>query len=338
MTKATEKPYLLYAHIGSPYSMKIRALMRYRRIPHIVLSRMSDFAEAQKNVKVPVIPVLKYPEGSYKNDSTPLIFDLEERHQERSVIPENEGDAFLAFLIEDMADELLTKSMYAYRWGFPEHTGYIADMIAYDNLFGGGQDQVEKIARAFEARQIGRNAVVGCTPENMPLIMHVANIVLDAMESMVLDQPFLFGTRPSLADFAIFGQISQFLADLAAQEPSRSRAPFAMRWVSLVDDLSGLEGEWKKEDEAHVLAVGQLLGLVGSVYLPFLLANAEAFEAGAEQFEIEAVGMKYAQAPFKYQVKCLAELRKAYGALSAGAKAEVDPILEKYGCLMPLAQ
>ena len=132
-------------------------------------------------------------------------------------------------------------------------------MIAYDNLFGGGRDQVEKIARVFESRQIGRNAIVGCTPENMPLIMHVANTVLDALESTVVDQPFLFGTRPSLADFAIFGQISQFLADPAAQEPSRSRAPFTMRWVLLVDDLSGLEGDWKGEGEPHVPAVGQLL-------------------------------------------------------------------------------
>ena len=329
MTPKNANTYRLYAHIGSPYSMKIRAILRYRRIPHIVLSRWGDISMAQKHVKVPVIPVLEYPDGTFKNDSTPLLFDLEKQHAGRSIIPEDEADAFLALIIEDMADELFTKCMYAYRWGFPDHTDYIAKMIAYDNLFTGGRDQIEKLAAGFEARQVGRNAVVGCTPENMPLILHVASRALDAMESMVLDQPFLFGTRPSLADFAIYGQMSQFLVDIAAQEPCRKRAPYTMRWVSQVDDLSGIEGDWQR----HGAAVGQLLDLIGSVYFPFLQANAQAFESGAEQFSIEVDGMTYAQGPFKYQVKCLAELRKAYGALSDEAKTEVDTILEKYNCL-----
>lgn len=329
MTQAATQPYRLYAHIGSPYSMKIRAIMRYRRIPHIVLSRWSDISVAQKHVRVPVIPILETPDGVYQNDSTPMLFDLEKRHTGRSIIPEDEADAFLAYLIEDMADELLTKCMYAYRWGFPDHTRYIAQMIAYDNLFTGGRDQVEKLAAGFEARQIGRNPVVGCTPENMPLILHVANRALDAMESMVLDQPFLFGTRPSLADFAIYGQMTQFLVDIVAQEPCRKRAPYTMRWVAQVDDLSGIEGEW----QGHGAAVNQLLDLAGSVYFPFLQANAQAFEAGAEQLSIEFNGMPYSQAPFKYQVKCLAGLRKAYGALSAEALAKVRPILEEHNCL-----
>ena len=324
--------YRLYAHIGSPYSMKIRAILRYRRIPHIVLSRWADIRMAQEHVRVPVIPILESPNGTFQNDSTPMLFDLEKQHAGRSIIPQDEADAFLAFLIEDMADELFTKCMYAYRWGFPEHTRYIAEMIAFDNLFGGGRDQVEKLAAGFEARQIGRNAVVGCTPENMPLILHVANRALDAMESMVLDQPFLFGTRPSLADFAVYGQMTQFLVDIAAQEPCQKRAPYTMRWVSQVDDLSGIEGDW----QGHGAAVGQLLDLAGSVYFPFLLANAQAFESGADQFSIEVDGMTYAQGPFKYQVKCLAQLRKAYGALSAEALAKVRPILEEHNCLEAL--
>lgn len=334
--QTSSKPYRLYAHIGSPYSMKIRAIMRYRRLPHIVLSGYSELEAARQQVKVKVIPILEYPDGSFQNDSTPLLFDLEKRHKERSIIPENEADAFLAFLIEDMADELLTKCMYACRWAYPEHTRYAAEMIAFDHMIGAGRAQIEQTAAAFEARQIGRNSLVGCTPENMPLILHVANYFLDTMEAMVFEQPFLFGTRPSLADFAIFGQMSQYLFDLPAQEPSRKRAPYTMHWLSHVHDLSGIEGEWRGEGEPRVTAVSQLLDLAGSVYLPFLVANAQAFADGAEQFDIEVAGMVYGQRPFKYQVKCFAELCKAYAALSDGARAKVDPILEKHNCLAPL--
>lgn len=336
MNQASHAPYRLYAHIGSPYSMKIRAIMRYRRLPHVVLSSYSELEAARQRVKVKVIPIIEYPDGTFRNDSTPLLFDLEKRHTERSIIPNAESDAFLAFLIEDMADELLTKCMYAYRWAFPEHTRYAAEMIAFDHMIGAGRAAIEQAAAAFEARQIGRNSLVGCTPENMPLILHVAHSILDTMESLVLTQPFLFGSRPSLADFAIFGQMSQYLLDIPALEPSRKRAPYTMRWLTHVHDLSGIEGKWRSEDEPHAAAISQLLDLAGSVYLPFLVANAQAFENGAEQLELEVEGMQYRQKPFKYQVKCFAELRKAYAALSAEARTKVDPILEKHNCLKPL--
>lgn len=137
--------YKLYAHIGSPYSMKIRALLRYRRIRHVVLGRMSDFEHAFAQVRVPVMPVLEYPDGTFHNDSTPLLLDLERRHEGRSVVPEREADAFLAFLIEDLADEWLTKAMYAYRWAYPEHTGWTGRLIAYDQSFGGGVEALEQL-------------------------------------------------------------------------------------------------------------------------------------------------------------------------------------------------
>jgi glutathione S-transferase len=108
MTTNNDHPYRLYAHIGSPYSMKIRAVLRYRRIPHVVMGRMADWASAFQKVRVPVMPVLEYPDGTFHNDSTPLILDLEGRHAERSVIPEREADAFLAALLEDLADEWLS--------------------------------------------------------------------------------------------------------------------------------------------------------------------------------------------------------------------------------------
>lgn len=333
--------YRLYAHIGSPYSMKVRALLRYRRIPHVVLGTMERWAQAFREVRVPVMPVLEYPDGSFHNDSTPLLFDLERRHEQRSVVPAREADAFLAFLIEDLADEWLSKAMYAYRWAYPEHTGWTGRLIAYDQHFGdqsftGGVGAIEKAGHQFETRQVGRNSLVGCSEANLPMLERIAELVLDAMESTVPSQPFLFGSRPSLADFGLFGQLCQFSLDLAAIEPCQARAPYTMRWIHHVHDLSGHEGEWREAEEPLAPAVAALLDLAGAAYLPFLVANTEAFETGSDRVRIRAHGLDYEQAPFKYQVRCLAELRKAYAALSASAREEVDPLLEKHGCLAPL--
>jgi hypothetical protein len=66
------------------------------------------------------------------------------------------------------------------------------------------------------------------------------------------------------------------------------------------------------------------------------MANAAAAQAGKETFEFSALGMPYSQGVFKYQVKCLAELRAAYAKLSPNTKLRVDPVLEEAHCLRPL--
>jgi hypothetical protein len=42
---------------------------------------------------------------------------------------------------------------------------------------------------------------------------------------------------------------------------------------------------------------------------------------------MEAMGLPYEQGVFKYQLKCLADLRSRYAALDGAARAAVDPLL-----------
>ena len=80
--------YEVHGALGSPYSLKIRALMRYRRLPHIWVHGAATHQAALSQVKAPVIPVMRFPDGSWHNDSTPLIYALEGLHPgARSVLP-----------------------------------------------------------------------------------------------------------------------------------------------------------------------------------------------------------------------------------------------------------
>ncbi|MEM6586755.1 MAG: glutathione S-transferase N-terminal domain-containing protein, partial [Pseudomonadota bacterium] len=82
--------YTLYGALASPYSQKMRAILRYRRITHTW--KHGAVAQAMlAKVKAPVIPVLEYPDGAFANDSTPLIYDLDHRHAGRSIVPDDEG-------------------------------------------------------------------------------------------------------------------------------------------------------------------------------------------------------------------------------------------------------
>lgn len=315
--------YKLYGALGSPYSMKLRALLRYRRIPHLWIDGAAT-REALGQVRAPVIPVLQYPDGHFDNDSTPVLYDLEQRHAERRVVPDDPAQAFIAHLLEDFADEWLTKAMFGYRWLDAVDQIQMSRWLAFDNMKGGGLERSQQFAEQFRARQVGRMALVGCTRENFPLIEASTRAVLSALEGHVVNRHCLFGTRPSMAEFGIYGQLSQLGTDPTPQAMMRADYPYTYRWLAHVDDMSGTEGEW---EPGIAPVVAELVRIAGQVYVPFLRANEQAAEAGAETFRMEAMGLPYEQGVFKYQIKCLSELRARYARLEGAARDQADAVL-----------
>jgi glutathione S-transferase len=325
--------YVIHGGLGSPYSMKMRAILRYRRLPYVWRQMGVGDDKIFQNVKAPVIPVIQYPDGSWHNDSTPMVYELERLHRERSVVPDDAAQAFLAMLLEDMADEWGTKAMFHYRWFRPRDQKQMSEWLAFDRLGSAGRETLEKISNALRQRQVGRMALVGCTPENAPLIEDTARRILALFEAHVTEERFLFGSRPSLADFAWMGQLSQLATDPTPQELMRGQFPYTYRWLAELDDASGVEGEWRDPSAPLPAIIPGLLKIAGSCYFPFLIANEAALAKGAETFSVVLEGRPYSQGTFKYQVRCLKELRDAYAGLDAATRAKVDPVLEPTGCL-----
>ena len=59
----TEGRYRLIGSTASPYAIKLRALMRYRRIPFDWVIMTKALRAATSHLRPMLIPVLQYPDG-----------------------------------------------------------------------------------------------------------------------------------------------------------------------------------------------------------------------------------------------------------------------------------
>ncbi|MGI9335933.1 MAG: glutathione S-transferase C-terminal domain-containing protein [Gammaproteobacteria bacterium] len=334
--------YRLFGSIGSPYALKLRALMRYRRLPFDWVPASIDWLpdglarepaskaanEEIAHVRPPVIPVLRFPDGDYRNDTTPLAYELEQRHVERRVVPHDPALAFLSHLLEDMADEWGVKIAFHYRWGHATDAAFKSRIVAAE-LLGGGFDIATRIAAGqhFARRQQSRMPLVGCTPETAPLIETVYVRVLDIIERLLPTSTFLFGERPSLADFGWYGQLMSLATDPTPTAVMAARAPSTYEWLQVLDDASGVGGAWVDPAAPPCEALADFLTLAGKIYLPFLAANAAAFEAGETHFTCEALGHRFTQSVFRYQVRCYAWLKEEFAALDDVSRARTEYVL-----------
>lgn len=337
MTSSETGRYKLYGGGGSPYSMKMRAIMRYRRLPFDWVLVTPAQRQQLKHDGPPVIPILQFPDGTLHVDSTPLAYLLEARHPgERSIIPEDPCHAYLSDLIEDMGDEWCTKMMFHYRWYFDVDQIYSSRQIISDNSPGTVGEALDHAAEAIRARQVSRMPLVGCTEQNRPVIESGYHRVLRILSGFVTRDEFLFGTRPSLGDFGIFGQLQVLASDHTPMLIMRTEAPRVYDWVRRMNDLSGIEGDWHAAGNLRDATVA-LLKFTATNYLPFLKANYDALQAGESEVSLTIEGQPWSQGVFKYQAKCYDRLRKRLADVKGEPRDRLEAILRDTGCLGLLA-
>ena len=330
----------LVGGFGSPYSRKMRAVLRFRRIPFTWIGRGSPDDVGIPEVPVALIPVLVFPgEGGRADEamiySTFQIKRLEKMFAARSIIPDDPAIAFLDALLEDYADEWLTKPMFHYRWKYAADIHKASHVLPLDRNPIMSREILAKMSSYIAERQIERLRVVGSNEVTTPVIEASYRRLLGLLDShLVSGHRFLMGARPGASDFAFFGQLSQLAHfDPTPAAIAAAETPRVVSWVSHLDDLSSLDVEnvpWpSREDAVEVLR--PFFIEVGRAYAPFLIANARALANGASEVRCEIDGLPWVQQPFPYQGKCLKWMRDSRAALSLADRAFVDSALKATG-------
>ena len=336
-----DNPIAVRGAPGSPYTRKMLAVLRYRRIPYRFLVGLWTKGEVDSlpAPKVDLLPTFYFETGDGDIeavvDSTPIIRRLEADVLGRSVIPRDPALAFIDYLLEDYADEWLTKAMFHYRWHFDADIERGGEILPRWGKLTGAEEDIARMSAFVRQRQIGRLHVVGSNEVTAPTIEGSYRRFLGLFDAHIRHGPYVLGRRPGAADFAIYGQLTQLSAfDPTPMALTLEQAPQVYAWVGVVEDLSGLEPEddhWHAR-EALPATLRGLLSEVGRVYAPALLANAAAVDSGAEEVRTLVDGREWVQKPFPYQAKCLQWLRQERGRLDPEDRAFVDACLDGTGC------
>ena len=190
--------------LASPYTQKMVALCRFRRIPYRFVTRQSPTAQALallvKRPPVDLAPTFYFGDEPMV-DSTPIIHRLEREEQNgRSVVHPHPGMAFLADLIEDFGDEFLTKAMYHYRWDADTDVRKAAAFLPLVNRDPAMPEaQLQKARQFITDRQRGRMDFVGSNAVTRPAIegtfLRVVELLDAHLKALVLHPKLLGAPR-----------------------------------------------------------------------------------------------------------------------------------------------
>ncbi|MFZ5723149.1 MAG: glutathione S-transferase family protein [Pseudomonadota bacterium] len=327
--------YTLFGFEMSPYSVKVRAFMRYKGIPHRwtvrSLDRMEEFG---RYAKLPLVPCVACPDGRGLQDSTPIMEALEAQHPEPPVRLDDPLTGFLSALIEECADEWGNKPMFHYRWYYDENAQSAALRIAQEMLPAGTPaDAAAQMAPGIAQRMIPRLPFVGSGRGNAAAAAVIEGSyrrLLTLLEAHLATRPYLFGGRPALGDFGLYGQLKELLSDPLPGEIMRERAPRVAAWVQRMESPVAV-GDLEPWSALSPTLLPLLREEVGARFLPWSDANARALAAGQASFTVRLPDGEFSQDTQKYHAKSLAEIRRKYAAVRE--HPELRAVLADTGCL-----
>ncbi len=324
----------LYGLRISYYTGKMEGYLRYKEIPYefVVLNRKL-MARLKAETGAAQMPAIELPDGRFMTDTTPMIAWFEDQYPDTPVIPRDPILRFISFLIEDYAEEWLWRPAMHYRWSYKPDRLHLARKIV-DELMA-DEPQPAFLKRAFIHRRQHVEYVKkdGVDANSRDHVESIYLDTLDRLEAIFANRPFLLGNRPTLGDFGFFASMFRhFSQDPTASDIMRLRAPGVFAWQAR---LWNTRASTTPDSEMSELPedMDSLLADIGGGYLPYLNANARAWQQGQDQFAPVIQGVQYPAMPVsQYRVWCLEQLQRRAREVPASLQRKLKETLSARGC------
>ncbi len=310
----------------------------------------------------PLVPFLFGDDGSNLYDSTAIAAWLDEQHNRdgRRLIPQDPACAFVARLIDEHFDEFGLYVAHHNRWVVSAKDNDAGDRVGEEFAKGLPRFARRALGARFARRQVRRLpylfsvahegfSIPGCPasltppsragfPATHALLDDAFARSLDLLEAILRERPFLFGTRFTVADASVYGQLAINVHDPSAKAILVERAPATGRWVqSLLDGGASRvpDGDEPRPEDLPLLA--PLLEEIARLFVPLMMQNEAAYETyraqgqrrfnehafdrGQALYDGELAGHPFRSVVKTFQVRTWRDLKSHYAALSDADRA-----------------
>jgi glutathione S-transferase len=333
--------YTLYGAQISYFTGKVRAYLRWKGIS---FTEVTPTAEIYRDVILPrvgfpVIPVMVTPNGDVLQDSSAIIETLERAHAGPSIFPAGGTQRLVSALLELYGDEWLVIPAMHYRW----HHNRDWAIRAFGEVSAPHATPDEQVAigsrRAAPFAQAA--TALGAEPHMHTVIERSYEGLLGELDRHFAVTPYVFGTRPCIGDFGLFGPLyAHQYRDPASGALMRRVAPNVVAWVERMRDAPTPHGgEFIPDDEVPDTLLPVLRRMMRE-QLPELVDTARALRdwlaahhrekiprsIGTHSFEIGGVrGERYIGC---YKLWMLQRALDVYRGLTASERERADRLID----------
>ncbi len=345
--------HILYGAPHSLYTAKVRCYLGKQGIAYreLLPSHPSYVNDIAPRIRRNIIPVILTPSGEIVQDTIDIIDHFEAQGVPLPAYPPTPLQQVLAIVIEYYGSQALLKHAMHYRWSYLDEQ---REFLEHAFSVGAPRDLAEKIM----ARMHSYLPQLGVSEQTIPLIEASYERLLANLNTHFAQHPYLFGARPTIADYGLIGPLYAHLGrDPVPAQLMKVRAPHVYRWAERMNaaDLDSPEfpqadGELLVEDAIPVTLEALLMQIRDEIFpeltdkLAFLDEWIEklsphdgaAVSEKPHQRRIGVVATTFCGAPIETGVEpyLMYLLRRADRALSKASDLERRRVLDalaKYG-------
>ncbi len=299
----------------------------------------------------PAVPYYRIDGGPFYYDSSDFAAHLASvEPRAAALIPDDPAMAFVVRLVDEAFDEWGLYMVHHNRWVTSARTNRMAADLVVEMGSLVPPFSREKMRRRMAARQTRRCAYLFSVapagdgtdlppalraparegfPPTHELLDASWRDYLAAMESVLVQQPYLLGGRFTLADASAYGQLAMNLPDGRAAELLEQLAPRTYAWLAHIRD-----GEHHRAQGSLELteALRPLLDCIRETFVPLMRQNAAAFrpdaprtneaafDAGEQLYDGQLMGHPFRAVCKTFQVRVWRDLCRLWGQLDDGSR------------------
>jgi glutathione S-transferase len=304
--------YRLFGAETSAYSTKMRSYLRYKGVEHDWKPRTAESEEEfSRLARFPTLPVLVTAGGFAVHDTTPMMEALEADQPEPSATPADPVIAFLACVLEEYADSWLAKAVFHYRWTRKKDQRLAAQRAIEEYYTTNMPADRKAVEDAAIVRMLGELKSMGLEGDLGPQIEKSFKRFVKLLDDHLRRHLFLFGGRPSIADFAIAGQLIQLMKDPTPAKIIEKDGEFVAKWCEFMADPKAAGPFEPLENLVDTLSPIFASELAAG-FLPWAAENLESSLASKENFEL-TLGKDVIQLiPLRSSARSFRELRRKF--------------------------